>query len=63
MGASETSITPHMIFWILNYTTWELLDPQLHHMETSEHSITPHMIFWILNYTTWELLNPQFHQT
>jgi hypothetical protein len=38
MRTSEHSITPHMIFWILNYTTWELLDPQLHHMETSEHS-------------------------
>jgi hypothetical protein len=41
------------------YTTWENLDPQLHHMGTSEPSITPHMNFWTINYTTHELLDPQ----
>jgi hypothetical protein len=40
----------------LNYMTWELLDPQLHHMGTSGPSITPHGNFWTINYTTSELL-------
>ena len=50
-----------MIFWILNYTTWELLDPQLDYRGTSGPSVTPHgnFKFWTLNYTTWELLKPQ----
>jgi hypothetical protein len=47
-----------MNFWTLNYTTWELLDPQLHHMGTSGPSIGLHRNFWTLNYTTWELLDP-----
>ena len=52
-----------MNFWILNYTTWELLDPQLHHMGTSNSGprITPHGNFWTLNYITWKLLDPQLH--
>jgi hypothetical protein len=39
-----------MMFWTLNYTTWELLDPQLHHIGTSGSSITPHENFWTLNF-------------
>jgi hypothetical protein len=30
-----------MIFWTLNYTTWELLDPQLDYIGTSGPSIIP----------------------
>jgi hypothetical protein len=52
-----------MIFWTLNYTTWELLDPQLDYIGTSGPSIIPHGNFWILNYTTWELLNTKLHHT
>jgi hypothetical protein len=45
-GTSGPSITSHGNFWILNYTTWELLKPQLHHLGTSGPSITPHANFW-----------------
>jgi hypothetical protein len=54
---SGPSITPHGNFWTLNYTTWELLDPQLHHIGTSGSSITPHENFWTLNYTRHDLLD------
>jgi hypothetical protein len=39
MGASETSIGLQRNFWTLNYTIWELLDPQLHHIGTSKPTI------------------------
>jgi hypothetical protein len=41
----ETSITSPGNFWTLNYTTCELLDPQLHHIGTSGPLITPHVNF------------------
>jgi hypothetical protein len=65
-GVIETSglsITPHGNFWTLNYMTWELLDPQLHHMGTSGPSITPQANFLTLNYTTCELFNHILHHT
>jgi hypothetical protein len=48
MGTSGPSITPHGNFWTINYTTYELLDPQLHHLRTSEPSITPQRNFWTI---------------
>ena len=50
-----------MNFLTLNYTTWEVLDPQLHDIISSGPSITPHGNFWTLNWTTEELLDPQLH--
>jgi hypothetical protein len=50
-----------MNFWTINYTTRELLDPQLDHMGTCEPSIPSYGNFWTLNYTIWELLNNQLH--